>query len=212
MTAFVTADGVLSADVPNSGTLVIAYPTGASQYGVEATGHKIVVNQVLNTATFAFGASTITVTNTSGVTWRAGQQYFVEINTPNAFPDADGDEGKEFLEEAFAGEGPFGGIRLPNKGLVLTVASADDTKLALQWRCGFTGIGKWTMVSDATAAELDTEGALNAAVDYLRVGDRIECTTDADGTPAYGTFLVGANDGTDVDLRNINSEGLANTD
>lgn len=73
----------LAADVANNGTFTVAYPSGTSQtfftagLGVPA-GHYAIVNKNdqwtsgASKMSVTFGASNITITNTSGVTWTAG--------------------------------------------------------------------------------------------------------------------------------------------
>lgn len=71
---------VLTADVPNAGTLTVAYPTGTAQAdytsgnaGNTADNMAMIGSDKYDGAAvgFAYGASNITVTNSSGVTWSA---------------------------------------------------------------------------------------------------------------------------------------------
>lgn len=73
---------VLSSAVANSGTVTISYPSGTTQAsftGSKASANgQVTVNgnevykQADSKCSFTYGASDITVTNTSGVTWPAG--------------------------------------------------------------------------------------------------------------------------------------------
>jgi hypothetical protein len=72
---------VLSAAVADDGTLSVSYPTGTNQAGLTgSTGGEVTINdgaygrwdQGADGATFAFGATTITITNKSGVSWPVG--------------------------------------------------------------------------------------------------------------------------------------------
>lgn len=177
-----TVEGVLAAAVANGGTFTIANPTGFSPIIAQPTGNKLFVNQTQATVAFAFGASVITVTNNSGATWPAGSEWYLELQLPDG--------------EYYVG----------------TVTAANDTAIELVSRAQATGIDQWTIKSNALAAEIDTAQAMNDFVDVLRVGSQLSGVTNFGGTPAYGTFLVRTNDGTDVDLANISSIGLANTD
>lgn len=73
---------VLSSAVANSGTVTIAYPSGTTQASFTGTRYSAngqvmlsgndLYREADSKCTFAYGASDITVTNTSGVTWPAG--------------------------------------------------------------------------------------------------------------------------------------------
>ncbi len=68
--------------VPNAGTLTVSYPAGFTQASLQATtGGSVSLNSNdtfpqaasgAGTVAFAFGASNITVTNNTGVTWAVG--------------------------------------------------------------------------------------------------------------------------------------------
>lgn len=74
---------ILTTAVANAGTLVIAaYPAGSSQATLNGTnGGRVTINDNdtypqaasgAGTVAITYGASTITITNNSGVTWPAG--------------------------------------------------------------------------------------------------------------------------------------------
>ena len=72
---------ILASAVADDGTVAVAYPTGTTQDSLTGTtGGSVTVNdgaygrwpQEADGASFTFGASTVTVTNLSGVTWPAG--------------------------------------------------------------------------------------------------------------------------------------------
>jgi hypothetical protein len=74
--------GRLDTAVANAGTYVVsAYPTGSTQASLTgSTGGGVAISNNdywpqgsgAGTVSFTFGASTITITNNSGVTWAAG--------------------------------------------------------------------------------------------------------------------------------------------
>lgn len=79
---------VLAAAVANAGTLTVSYPSGTNQ--AFFTGQTGLSQAVVDGATYpegsgagtiavAYGASNITVTNNSGVTWPAGAEVFVSF-------------------------------------------------------------------------------------------------------------------------------------
>jgi hypothetical protein len=89
--AFRTITLALAADVANSGTITnIAYPAGTNQAfftgGNASSGSVAVVNendvyrQTASQIGVTYGASTITVTNSSGVTWPAGATLRVQLD------------------------------------------------------------------------------------------------------------------------------------
>lgn len=71
--------------VADAGTVDVAYPTGINQAGLTgSTGGEVVVDQVaydqgVGGATFSFGASAITITNDTGVTWPAGSELYASF-------------------------------------------------------------------------------------------------------------------------------------
>lgn len=81
---------VLNADVANSGTFTIAYPSGFSQ-GSFSTGQSSGAYMIVNgndryaaadaKMSVTFGASNITVTNNSGKTLTAGSSVLVQVFT-----------------------------------------------------------------------------------------------------------------------------------
>lgn len=89
---FARVSTVLSAAVENSGTFDVAYPTGFVQGDFDAglpvsTGHYAIVNGNDRWAasdskiSVSFGASLITVTNSSAVTWAAGSTVELFFDT-----------------------------------------------------------------------------------------------------------------------------------
>lgn len=80
---FARVTTVLAADVATAGTFTVSYPTGFVQNDFTgglavASGHYAIVNDndrwsaSASKMSATFGASTITVTNSSGLTWTAG--------------------------------------------------------------------------------------------------------------------------------------------
>lgn len=80
----------MTADVANNGTFTVGYPGSTSQQdfdtGLGSVGGVAIVNDSDRWTvsggqlSFAFGASLITVTNTSGVTWKANSKVSLEID------------------------------------------------------------------------------------------------------------------------------------
>lgn len=81
MGAIANASAVLAAAVANAATVTVAYPAGTNQGRlIGSTGGKVAINNNdvypqapsgAGTVAFTFGASDITITNNSGVTWPA---------------------------------------------------------------------------------------------------------------------------------------------
>lgn len=79
-------DTILAADVANSGTFDVGYPTGTTQEsflrGRAGSNNYIVQNNVnkFTTISLSYGASTITVTNSTGITLVAGSTIRVALD------------------------------------------------------------------------------------------------------------------------------------
>lgn len=80
---------------------------------------------------------------------------------------------------------------------------------ALTYANGFT---LWHYKTVDLAADVDTTGYFDEAAPMLRVGDFVLANTAIDATVASGVFIVKSNDQSGVDVANISSFGLANTD
>lgn len=80
---------------------------------------------------------------------------------------------------------------------------------ALTYANGFT---LWHYKTADLSADIDTTGYFNEAATMLRIGDFIMANTAIDATVSSGVFIVRANNETGVDVANISSFGLANTD
>ena len=84
---FATVSTVLTADVANAGTFTVGYPTGYVQgnftAGLNRSGSYMVVNgndkYTGSQLSLAFGASLITVTNSTGVTLTAGSTVVLQV-------------------------------------------------------------------------------------------------------------------------------------
>lgn len=99
MALFKTLELSLAADVADSGTVTgIAYPSGTNQAfftggAASATGVAIinfndVYTEESTDITITYGASTITLTNGSGVTWPAGSEVLLQLGYASGL-DAD---------------------------------------------------------------------------------------------------------------------------
>ena len=86
MGAIANTTATLATAVADDGTFTLAYPSGASRASLrDSTGGSIAigVNDVWDEGAsgveFTYGASTITVTNRSGITWAAGSDVVVSF-------------------------------------------------------------------------------------------------------------------------------------
>lgn len=79
-----------------------------------------------------------------------------------------------------------------------------------------TGFRLWHYETADLSAEIDTAGYFsdpeNLVLAMLQTGDFIMTNTAVTGAIASGVFIVRSNDGTEIDVSNISSFGLANTD
>lgn len=91
MASLVTTRATLATAVNNTGTVVIAYPSGWTQARLLGTvgGSLTLANNErfpqaasgAGTVAFTFGASDITITNNSGITWPAFSEIIVGFGT-----------------------------------------------------------------------------------------------------------------------------------
>lgn len=100
MGALANASAVLGSAVANGGTLTVSYPSGQSQGTlIGSTGGRVAINnndvypQAGSGAAvaFTFGASNITITNNTGITWPAGATLLASFgdNTDDGSYNAD---------------------------------------------------------------------------------------------------------------------------
>lgn len=100
MGALANASAVLGSAVANGGTLTVSYPSGQSQGTlIGSTRGRVAINnndvypQAGSGAAvaFTFGASNITITNNTGVTWPAGATLLASFgdNTDDGSYNAD---------------------------------------------------------------------------------------------------------------------------
>lgn len=86
---FKTVSGILAAAVAVNGTVAIGYPPGFSRGDfIPGVDHRMVVNQAeMKSAvgiSLSFGATTVTVTNTSGAAWPAGSPFVFQFEVPSS--------------------------------------------------------------------------------------------------------------------------------
>jgi len=74
------------------------------------------------------------------------------------------------------------------------------------------GYSLWHYATNDTAAVVDSSGYFNVAAADLRVGDFIFGHVDIDGTPGFGIFTVSSNTGSVVDVSDMVSLAVADTD
>lgn len=181
---FAKASLVLSADVASAGTFTLAYPTGTTQQsfdaGLEGTGGYAIVNGndrwtvAAGKVSYAYGASLITVTNSSSVTWAAGAK--VDLNF-------DRQDGNDVLL-----------LQIPIDLASITAAGDVLTEI----RPGLYGtIEYWEFAVSkpvTTAAKL---ASLNLEIDTTNVTGGVIALTSANATPLgktiVGTAITGAN-------------------
>lgn len=77
----------LATDVADSGTVTVAYPSGVTADDCDIAGDHVVQNteygrltSLVGEVEFAFGASSIVITNSSGITWRSGTVFEMEVD------------------------------------------------------------------------------------------------------------------------------------
>lgn len=71
---------------------------------------------------------------------------------------------------------------------------------------------KWAYTTIDTDTVVSTSGYFNGVADFLKVGDIVSCNFDTDGTPVFGEVLVVSNDGTIVDVADVNLHTTTNTE
>jgi hypothetical protein len=90
--SFATLSGILATDVANAGTFTTSYPLGPDNRQtnrgdfVNGTKHFLSIQQKVYSApvdfTLAFGATTVTITNNTGTTLKAGARFTVQYDMP----------------------------------------------------------------------------------------------------------------------------------
>ena len=80
---------------------------------------------------------------------------------------------------------------------------------ALSYANGFT---LWHYKTADAAAVIDTAGYFNKAANMMRVGDFVFANASTTGTPESGVLIVKSNANGVVDVSNISSFGLINSD
>jgi hypothetical protein len=162
----------LAADVASAGTFTIPYPTGTTQQDFDTnlgapTGGYAIINDSdkwLGSAgkvSFAFGASLITVTNSSGVTWTANSKVQLQIDRQDG--------------------NTVSTIQIPMN----LVALANGALLNPGLRLGIIGTLEYyeayVQTPATTAAKLAT---LNPTIDGVDVTGGLIALTSANATPA----------------------------
>lgn len=83
-TNFELYSGTLGADVANGETFDVTYSEGDASYFQQPGQAEVKIAGTTRSATYSFGASAVTITNTSGVPWTLGQAYAVALERVNA--------------------------------------------------------------------------------------------------------------------------------
>lgn len=97
MSAYII-NGVLSGSVANAATFTVNYPTGTDAGAFTGSvKHALVINQNVYTAptgfSVSFGASNITITNSTGATLAAASPYILQLETAGSRPYVDTESG-----------------------------------------------------------------------------------------------------------------------
>lgn len=175
----------LAADVASAGTFTIPYPTGTTQQDFDTglglpTGGYAIVNDAdrwtgaAGKVSYAFGASLITVTNSSGVTWLANSKVQLQIDRQDG--------------------NTVSTIQIPMN----LAAIANGALLNPGLRLGIIGsleyVEAYVQTPATTAAKLAT---LNPTIDGVDVTGGLLALTSANMTPAGVTvpctLITGAN-------------------
>jgi hypothetical protein len=173
-----TVTGVLAADVANSATFDLPYPTGTTQTdftaGLAGTGSYLFVNSndkwtaAAGKISLAFGASTITVTNSTATTLAAGSTVSLTVDVQ---------DGNDVLL-----------VQIPISLVAITAAG----DVATNMRLGVAGtIEYWEFVVTepvTTAAKLAT---LNLEINSTNLTGGTIALTSAAATP-LGKVIAGA--------------------
>lgn len=104
---FIVIPGTIAADVANAGTFTLGYPTGTNKGTFTGSElHRLTVGQTnlkaSNQFSLTFGASLITVTNSSGSTWTAGSQFWLQVEQAGEDPLFDGFYGTKPINSTLA--------------------------------------------------------------------------------------------------------------
>lgn len=181
---FAVFDTVLAADVANAGTFDIAYPTGFVQNdftaGLADVGHYMIVNDndkwtaAASKMSISFGATTITVTNSTGAALTAGSKVRVWADIVN---------GNDVVILAL----PITLAAITAAGDVLTNA-----------RPGVDGVIEYAEFAVTTPATTVAKAAsLNLTIDTTDVTGGVVALTTANCTPLgkinVGSAITGAN-------------------
>lgn len=183
---FAVISGTLNADVASAGTFTVAYPTGLAAQGYFDTGLAVpgAGTILLNNSdrytisgsgfTLAFGASNITVTNTSGVTWTAGTTFLLTV---------DRQDGNNVTI-----------LNIP----VNLAAIANGALLNPGLRPGFRGTIEYCEAYVQTAATTAAKlSSVNPTIGGVDVTGGVMALTSANMTPAgvtvAGSLITGAN-------------------
>lgn len=176
--AFVRVDTVLVADVADSGTFTVAYPSGTSQLTFTpnqfGTGHYMTVNDndkwtlAASKMSLAFGASLITVTNSTGATLAAGSTVSIFVD------QVDGNE-----------------VVLLTLGTI-DLASITAADVMTEIRPGIAGtIEDFFFVVDKAVTTASKLASLNLEIDTTNVTGGVIALTSALATPK-GAVISGS--------------------
>lgn len=211
MGALAVTTVTLASAVANSGTVAIAYPTGFTQANLAGTtGGKLSVNNgqigIFNQGssgfTFALGAS-ITITNTSGVTWPAGATVTVSFGeTPRV--------GSYNLTVGGA-DGQADGPRFRTLELTATAAIPAGTEVVELNHASVVIAATYTVIPNTMLIIKDTSATGTAAHTVTLTGGTFNGTATVATLNARDEFLVVAFDsaGRGQVIANVGSVALS---
>jgi hypothetical protein len=181
---FARAETVLNSAVANSGTFTVAYPAGSVQRDflsglARPSGHYMIVNDndrwtaAASQMSVAFGASDITVTNSSGTTLPAGSRVAV------FFDQVDGNERDIF-------------------SFPVTLPSIANGEVVTEFQPGIDGtIEAFWFITEVAATTASRTATLNLEIGTTNLTGGVLTLTSAAATPKgrviEATAITGAN-------------------
>jgi len=195
---FATVTHTLASAVADDATFTVSYPSGYAQtdfnVGLAGTGHKMIVNDndVWTTAdpgfTVAFGASNITITNTTGASLAAGSTILLQFDL------VDGNDVVIF-------------------GFPIDLASVTAADVVTEFRPGVDGvIENFSFVVDKAVTTAAKAATLNLEIGTTNVTGGTIALTSAAATPKGKVIecaaITGANTITRADTLSIEAASV----
>lgn len=196
--SFARVDTVLAAAVANSGTFTVAYPTGFVQAsftaGLAGTAHYMVVNNndkwtaAASKMSVAFGASEITVTNSTGYTLAAGSEISIYLDQVD-------------------------GNNVVNLTFYVDLASITAADVITNWRPGVAGtVEYFAFIVDKAVTTAAKAASFNLEIGTTNVTGGVIALTSANATPKgaviEGSAITGANTLTDTSTLSVEASSV----